>query len=1286
MRRVKYATYSAVAIAVLIFLAQKDYLIFHSLAELFSIVIAFGIFVIGWNSRKYYQNNYLLFIGIAYLYVAFFDTLHTLAYKGMGVFKGFDDNNLPPQLWLVARYIESISLLIAPYFLNRILPHRKVFWLFSGISLAALYAIFEARIFPTCFIQGIGLTPFKRFSEYLIDGILLCALYYLYKRKEYFETQVLRLLTLSILCTMITELCFTVYVHLYGISNLVGHIFKIASFLFMYKAVIETALTKPYDLLFKELSDQKDRTTEALDTNQKVIAESFAGMVAFQVATGNCIIANEAAACSVGTSTELLKSQNFRRIESWKQSGMLNAAEKVISTGASVRDRFELTTTFGKHIIIDGYFTLFASGGEQHLMLMFEDISERVRQEALLIERGEFIRNVINSLTAHIAVLDRSGIIIMVNEAWRQFARDNGGNESNSCEGSDYLTSCSAQDNDVQECRSKLMNVLQGHESEYRFEYDCTISSGEVRHFLMRAVPFRSGSGGAVISHYDITDRRRMELSLLQREKQYRSLFNGITEGFALHEIICDDSGDAVDYRFVDVNPAFERSTGLEREKLVGSTISQILPEEYVQWVARYAPVALQGDSIHFEDYSPALSRCFEVFAYQPAPLQFAVLCIDVTERNKLEAQIKNITAEQKIILDNASIGITFVKDRTQIWANPKMAEMFQYSLEEMENQSTRMFYPSDNAYERNGQLVYPVLERGEVFATEIEMMKKDGTIFWTRLSGKAVSADNYRAGSIWIIEDITESKRSRELLIQSRDRLNEAQRIAHIGNWEFDILENELFWSDEIYRIFEIDPSQFGASYESFLGAIHPDDRSFVDNAYRKSLQTRMPYAIKHRLLMSDGRIKHVYEQCETVFDDSGSALRSSGTVQDITDIEQARIAAETANRAKSMFLANMSHEIRTPLNGVIGMGQILRMTSLTSQQIECVDAIVQSGNNLLELINNILDLSKIEEGKIELDNRHFKLREVISEVSKIHSYGVLQKKLSYSFEIKDDVPDDLIGDALRYKQILINLLGNAIKFTESGGLFITVRLESRGKGQVQIETEIRDTGIGMSANVLKCVFEPFVQADTSITRRFGGTGLGLSICRKLAEKMGGSIRVESVEGVGSTFILRLPFEVSSPVLPDEMFTSSPETHSQKSTFHILLADDTAINRSLTGKMLSMLGHSFTSVTNGEEALEAISKDHFDLVLMDINMPIMDGEQALTTMRKSDCKSISQMPVIALTAYAFREEQERFMKSGFNGFVTKPLELERLAAGINQVMHLNNSKLNAGTDNADRS
>ena len=245
------------------FLSLFNYLLFHSLAEIFSIVVAFGIFVIAWNSRNFIQNNYLLFIGIAYLSIAALDLLHTLAYTGMGVFTGFD-SNLPTQLWIASRYVESISLLIAPFLLERKIKPNAVFSSYTVVFSLLILFIFYFQTFPECYIEGVGLTLFKKISEYIISSFLLAAAYFLYRKRERFDKNVFQLLILSILVTIISELCFTFYISVYGLFNLIGHFMKIISFYFIYKAIIETGFQRPYTLLFKELKESNDQLAKVL--------------------------------------------------------------------------------------------------------------------------------------------------------------------------------------------------------------------------------------------------------------------------------------------------------------------------------------------------------------------------------------------------------------------------------------------------------------------------------------------------------------------------------------------------------------------------------------------------------------------------------------------------------------------------------------------------------------------------------------------------------------------------------------------------------------------------------------------------------------------------------------------------------------------------------------------------------------------------------------------------------------------------------------------------------------
>lgn len=737
----------------------------------------------------------------------------------------------------------------------------------------------------------------------------------------------------------------------------------------------------------------------------------------------------------------------------------------------------------------------------------------------------EFARSVINSLSAHIAVLDSAGTITMVNDAWRRFADENGGDPRKVSEGVNYITACSNMDAaDYQHFQKNLQGVIDGRIQEYKTEYICETPQRGALHFFMRAVPLVSGSGGAVVAHYDISGRKLIELELQASEARYKSLFNSMTEGFALHELICDENNVPIDYRFIDINPAFERLTGLTRETVIGNCMTEILPGENPQWVDRFGAVALTGISDHFENYSPVLQKYYEVFAYKPAPHQFAVMFIDVTERKKLEDSLQSMMCEQQIILENTSVGITFVKNRIQIWANAKMAEMFRYPPELMNEMSTRLFYPSQESFEAFGAAAYQALRAGGVYSANCEMLRSDGTLFWTKISGKAIDPADPTAGSIWVLEDITEQKKAEDAVVIANKQLLEAQRLTHIGNWELNMESGVLQWSDEIFRIFEMDPEHFGASYEAFIQTIHPDDRDRVSQAYAASLKTRTPYSIKHRLLMPDGRVKHVLEQCETVFDASGEPLHSSGTVQDITELENARLAAEAASTVKSEFLSNMSHEIRTPMNGILGMAQLLRNTTLTDVQREQAETIITSARDLMRLINDILDFARMEAEQVNLEYAPFSLQECAREVLKAQHAQISAKGLEVSVSMGDGVPELVIGDAFRVKQILLNLIGNAVKFTEKGEVAVAISAIELNRQTVVVDLSVIDSGIGVPEHALEAVFQPFIQGDGSINRKFGGTGLGLSISRKLARLMGGDIYAENRSGGGSCFHFRLP------------------------------------------------------------------------------------------------------------------------------------------------------------------
>ncbi len=402
---------------------------------------------------------------------------------------------------------------------------------------------------------------------------------------------------------------------------------------------------------------------------------------------------------------------------------------------------------------------------------------------------------------------------------------------------------------------------------------------------------------------------------------------------------------------------------------------------------------------------------------------------------------------------------------------------------------------------------------------------------------------------------------------------------------------------------------------------------------------------------------------------------LPDGGAVRTFTDITErrrteralaaARDAAEAAGRARSEFLAVMSHEIRTPLNGIIGVAGLLQDMPLGATEKHYVRIILDSGQHLLQLINDILDFSRLDAGRLDLEEQAFDVREVLRDSIELLSAEASAKGLTLGLDVADEVPARAVGDAHRLRQVLLNLIGNGIKFTAEGTVRVGVRLV-RGEGAaVRLGFSVIDTGIGIAPEALGKLFTEFTQVDSSISRRFGGSGLGLAICRRLVERMGGTISVESVPGAGSTFqfdvLLTLPRgDVMRLMQPDDTAATTPR--------RVLIAEDNATNRLVATRMLERMGHRVEAVENGREAVAAVQRGGFDLVLMDVMMPEMDGLAATEAIRALS-GSVGQIPIIGLTANAMVADQERCLAAGMTHFETKPISAARLGAAIARVL-----------------
>ncbi|MBX7480940.1 PAS domain-containing protein [Qipengyuania qiaonensis] len=619
--------------------------------------------------------------------------------------------------------------------------------------------------------------------------------------------------------------------------------------------------------------------------------------------------------------------------------------------------------------------------------------------------------------------------------------------------------------------------------------------------------------------------------------------------------------------------------------------------------------------------------------------------------------------------------------DRVRRYISPSCERLLGYSPEQMIGQPpVNGIHPEDRAAAMEAS---ERLFRGEVVSalTTYRHRHADGHYVWLEANfAPRWSAAGELRDFVGVVRDIGERRREEMLKTARNARLREnnrllqmAEKIANIGHWRVDVKEGTLIWSDQVYRIHGM-PADYVPDVAKGLDFYHEEDRDMVSKMVERAFSDGEGFEFRARIIRANGELRHVASVGHAEKSPTGEVITVFGVFKDITEtvgaeerLRQSRDEAERASQAKAHFLANMSHEIRTPMNGVIGFADLLLESDLSAEHHEYVRMISDSGKAMLRLLNELLDMSKIEAGRMQLSREPVDYGHLVRSSVRLFEPNAKAKGISLEMDIAPDLPEG-IGDKLRVRQIILNLVGNAIKFTEQGA----VRIEA-GKSKDTVLIRVIDDGPGIAEDQLSYIFEEFtqLQSGSSDAYRGVGTGLGLAIARQLAELMDGQLDVTSKLGEGSIFELRLPLIECSAEQPMAAVNSRDAASFREilGGKRVLLAEDADINRKLAMTMLSRLGVLVEAAENGKEAVDMVHDaraqgNPFHAVLMDMQMPIMDGLDATRTLR-ADGIPARELPIIALTANAYADDIELCRAAGMQDHLAKPISIERLGLSL---------------------
>ncbi|MCB2297367.1 ATP-binding protein [Clostridium tagluense] len=714
------------------------------------------------------------------------------------------------------------------------------------------------------------------------------------------------------------------------------------------------------------------------------------------------------------------------------------------------------------------------------------------------------------------------------------------------------------------------------------------------------------------------------------KDSFYKQIIQESSIAYAYHLIICNEKGIPYDYEFIEVNDAFEELTGLIRSEIIGRRVTGVasgVSWSEFNWMELYGDIEVNEDKKEFEQFSKLLNKWYRISVYSPEKNYLITRFNDISKEKGQLHELKNMEEEK----ENRAAELVI--------ANKEL----NYQNEEKENRAAELVIANKELNYQN--------EEKENRAAELAIANKE-------LAYQNEEKEN-RAAELVIA--------NKELAYQNEEK---EKRVAELA-----IANKELAYQNEEKekRAAELAIANKELAYQNEEKEKRAAELIIANADLEAEISERKKAGAEINKLNDELEVKisertYQLEEMNAELGEINATLEEEISEHQRTEVEliKAKGVAEAANKAKSQFLANMSHEIRTPMNGVLGMTQLLGM-KLKGENKKMADIVISSGKALLTIINDILDLSKIEAGKVRLGQEKFNINELVNEVNRVLQTLIEKKGLSYKSYIDRTIVNSLTGDPDRLKQVLFNLLGNAIKFTEHGGINLSIVKGKACEDKLQLIFSINDSGIGISKDKIGQLFTYFTQGDDSVTKKYGGTGLGLVISKQLINMMGGEISVESEVGVGSNFVFSSIFNLK---VDTEEF---PKIHKGDVNLMIpgnstaLLVEDDYVSGLVMKMLCERKNINLQITTSGNQAIEILKNERFDIIFMDIQMPDISGYETTKIFRDMEKEFKSHTPIIATTAFALLGDRQKCIDAGMDDYLEKPIDAEKFYAVVDK-------------------